>query len=91
MSTNTDQIYWPLTAIDVHALKYIAMQTAVDLVLYGTCLLFLGPNFILRRRYRRTNSALRRCGHHPGVSKNNDHRAGLTSLADVDMNDRASH
>ncbi|KAL1756683.1 hypothetical protein FB107DRAFT_273685 [Schizophyllum commune] len=59
MSTNTDQIYWPLTAIDVHALKYIAMQTAVDLVLYGVqTALSVAAVTILARRYERSRFTL---------------------------------
>ncbi|KAL1678293.1 hypothetical protein EV122DRAFT_212329 [Schizophyllum commune] len=59
MSTNTDQIYSPLTAIDVHALKYIAMQTAVDLVLYGVqTALSVAAVTILARRYERSRFTL---------------------------------
>lgn len=37
MTTNTNNIYRPLNAEDVHALKFIAISQALDLALYGTC------------------------------------------------------
>ncbi|KAL1661353.1 hypothetical protein GGF50DRAFT_61280 [Schizophyllum commune] len=59
MSTNDDQVYRPLSDYDLHDVKFIAMQVAVDFALYGVQLaLSIAAITILARRHGRSRFTL---------------------------------
>ena len=66
--TNADSIYWPLGTYDVHTLKFIAAQNAVDLALYGACWNLLKASIELTLSTSRcAGDALLRSYHSPRV------------------------